>query len=505
MSPAARHAAGATPAVPRLRPAWDAVRERAVTLLTDPGLSGIVDLVAWRDGDDLHVANAFGHALAPWDGATTAGDPSGWVTLAGRNPVGNEDPLYAVPLAAALADPSPPNERNAYPFAAARLAQAFLDPTRAPDLVVVPTPRHFRPDYGAHLGEHGSLDAVQSRGPLILSGAGVDARGVLPRAARILDVAPTLARLCGARLPGRVTSGGLDELVAPGARHVVALLWDGANCGDLLDLAAAGELPHVARLLERGLALAGGVVAEFPSVTLANHTAAVTGAGPGVHGILANEFVDRPTGRTVYANDETTWHRACDLLRPHVPTLWEAVGTSRRAACVNEPVDRGAGYSTLALVRDSGSGSGAAGLRHMLPDPRQDRHADQHWVAADGGYAWSAQVDALGLVQMHQLWDEAEPPGLTWWNVVGTDAGHHAGGPYSLQARAAMRDADRRLGEFLDLLDARRLTHRTTIMLLSDHGSEATDPACQGSWSRPLEQEGIPVRDAGPGFLYLGA
>ena len=514
MSPAAsRPATATTLAVPRLRPAWDGVRERAVSVLTDPALTAIVDLVAWRNGDDLFVANAAGRARTTLAGGRVAGEPgepgtpTEWVTLAGRNPVGNEDVLYAIPLAAALADPSPPNERNAYPFAAARLAQAFLDPARAPDLVVVPTPRHFRPDYGGHLGEHGSLDAVQSRGPLILSGVGVDARGVLPRAARITDVAPTLARLCGTSLPTRRpgATSGLDDLVVPAARHVVALLWDGANCSDLLDLVAAGELPQVARLLERGLALAGGVVAEFPSVTLANHTSALTGVGPGVHGILANEFVDRPTNQIVYANDETTWHRACDLLRPGVPTLWDVLGGERSTACVNEPVDRGAGYSTLALVRGSGSGSGAAGLRHMLPDPRQDRHADQHWVAADAGYSWSAQVDALGLVQMHQLWAETEPPDLTWWNVVGTDAGHHAGGPYSPQARAALRDADRRLGEFLDLLDSRRLTGQTTIVLLSDHGSEATDPACQGSWSEPLEQEGISVRDAGPGFVYFGA
>ena len=325
MSPAAsRPTIETTLAVPRLRPAWDGVRERAVTVLTDPALAGIVDLVAWRDGDDLFVANASGRARTRFDGGPAAdaageageaeerGDPTGWLTLAGRNPVGNEDVLYAIPLAAALADPSPPNERNAYPFAAARLAQAFVDPARAPDLVVVPTPRHFRPDYGGHLGEHGSLDAVQSRGPLILSGAGVSARGVLPRAARITDVAPTLARMCGATLPARRpgATSGLDDLVAPAARHVVALLWDGANCSDLLNMAAAGELPHVARLIERGVALTGGVVAEFPSVTLANHTSALTGVGPGVHGILANEFVDRPTNQTVYANDETTWHRA---------------------------------------------------------------------------------------------------------------------------------------------------------------------------------------------------
>ena len=258
------------------------------------------------------------------------------MTLAGRNPVGNEDVLYAIPLAAALADPSPPNERNAYPFAAARLAQAFLDPARAPDLVVVPTPRHFRPDYGGPPGRArfaGRRPVPRAADPVRGGGgrAGRPAAGGTHHRRRAHAGAAVRDAPC--RRGGRAQRG-LDELVVPGARHVVALLWDGANCSDLLDLAAAGELPHVARLLERGLALAGGVVAEFPSVTLANHTSALTGVGPGVHGILANEFVDRPTNQTVYANDETTWHRACDLLRPGVPTLWERAGsrTGRRRA-----------------------------------------------------------------------------------------------------------------------------------------------------------------------------
>ena len=112
-------------------------------------------------------------------------------------------------------------------------------------------------------------------------------------------------------------------------------------------------------------------------------------------------------------------------------TVFEVLGGP--TACVNEPVDRGAAYSTFGLVRASGSSNGAAGLAGCASRPAHpigtplplgtDRIPD---------YAWSTQVDAFGLDQVLQLWsDEADPPRLTWWNTTLTDTGHHGGGPYS--------------------------------------------------------------------------
>ena len=65
-------------------------------------------------------------------------------------------------------------------------------------------------------------------------------------------------------------------------------------------------------------------------------------------------------------------------------------------------------------------------------------------------------------------------PTLTWWNTLLTDTGHHAGGPHSQVAHNSMRDADRRLGVFLDHLDRIGALDETTILLTSDHGSEAS-------------------------------
>lgn len=485
----------------------DALR-RALDVLLDPALASVVDLVAWPEGHEIHVANSAGHA------AVARNDPeAGFRLLSGVDPVADQDPLHGTPLAGSLADPSPPASRNAYPFAARRLISAFADPGRSPDLHVVHSAAHSWPERGGHPGEHGSLDAGQSRAPLLLSGCGIGLRGVVPAAARVVDVAPTLAALAGVSeadgdLEGRVLTDHLDGARRP--RHVIGLLWDGTNSNDLLDLAERGVLPAVARLLTRGGALQGGAVAEFPSVTLVNHTSALTGVGPGRHGIVGNVYFDRSSGLQVLANDASTWHAAGDLLRPGVRTVFEvSAEAGLSTACVNEPIDRGADYSTFALVRASGTGDGARSLRSSLPDPSSDPRASTEFVVANPEYAWGTQVDGFGLVQMEQIFSGTnstwpEPPRLTWWNTTLTDAAHHAGGPYSPIARASLVDADRRLGVLLDLLETRGLLDETAILLTADHGSEGSDPAVTGDWDDALRDAGIAFRDEGYGAIYLG-
>jgi phosphonoacetate hydrolase len=446
------------------------LRGRALEVLLRPELAHVVELVAWREGELVHVADSTGHSTLAADGTTTV--------LEGSDPVGDQDPL---------SDAS-------YPFAAVRLHSLFSD-SRAPDLAVVHTDAHHWPERGGHLGEHGSLGALQSRAPLLLAGAGVSARGVQDRAVRTVDVGATLSVLAGGGYDGM--DGVPIDLAVPTGGRVMGLLWDGAPAGELLTLAADGTLPNVARLLSRGVALRGGAVAEFPSVTLVNHTCALTGLGPGRHGIVHNAYYDRARGEQVIANSEATWHGAVDLLRPGVRTVFERV--PGRTACVNDPVDSGADYSTFALIRDHG---GTAGLLDALPAPAEDPHTS-HQHLDNGDFAWGSQVDAAGLVQVLALWGEEDPPSLTWWNTTLTDAAHHAGGPGSAIARSGLRDADARLGVFLDLLDGRGLWDDTTVLLTADHGMAAADPACTGDWDTALTEAGIPFRDEAYGFLYL--
>jgi len=476
------------------------MRDLAVDVLCDPSLAHVVDLIAYADGEAIVVANSLGAArLSRTDVEAPA------EVLHGRNPVELQDPMVFTGLTDELADPSPPNARNSYPWAAPRLASLFAAPA-APDIAIVHTGRHYWPDKGGHRGEHGSLNVVQSRAPLVLSGPAVTARGMVPVAARVVDVAPTLAWLAGAGLAELSDMEGcalVDVLVPHPGGSVIGLLWDGCNANSLYALAAAGELPAVARLLDRGCALTGGAIAEFPSVTLVNHTCALTGVGPGRHGIVNNAYFDRRLAVQRLTNDARTWHRWAEWLAPGVRTVFERIDAA--SACVNEPADSGAAYSTFALIRDAGHSDGAKGMGSLLPDPATDVHASEEYVAASPDYAWSTSVDAVGLTQMLDLWtSRTDAPRFAWWNTLLTDTGHHEGGPHSPVAHASMKDADRRLGVFLDHLERMGALESTTFLLTSDHGSEGADPGCLGDWDGPLAEAGVTCRDEAYGFIYLG-
>jgi predicted AlkP superfamily pyrophosphatase or phosphodiesterase len=486
-----------------------------VDALVSPDLAPIVDLVAWPEGDAADPEQTV-VVVAHADGRCRL-TPDGTELLGGRDPVAHQDPRSFLPYPAEVADPSPPNERNAYPLARERLARVFAHPTRSPDLVVVHAPRHYFPETGGHPGEHGSLDVIQSRAPLLVSGAGLPARGVIEGWARVVDVAPTLAALAGVpseqhhdragrRLDGRVVEA-LVPANAPRPRWVVGTLWDGAHCGELLAMAAAGELPGVARLLERGTALDGGALAEFPSVTLANHTSLLTGVGVHRHGILGNMYRDRAQDRTVNTNTGSAWHLADEWTSSDVASVFDLVAAARPGATtvsVNEPTDRGATTSTMQLIRASGSQRGADDLGHLLPDPAASPFVESAAVLDDPYYARCTQVDDMGLQQVLQAWQSpATAPALTWWSATVTDAGHHAGGPRSAPARQSLREADRRLQALLQHFDALGVTDEVAVLLTADHGFEGSDPACRGSWSQALAATGVALHDVGSGFVYL--
>jgi hypothetical protein len=504
------------PVTPPVRTPDPRALDAAVAALTADDLAGVVDLVAYpvaSDGERAVVVTRHDGAVR----LTADGDHD---VLFGRDPVGRTDPLAFLPYGEEIADPSPENHANAYPEPGRRLLSFFADPGRSPDIAVVHTPRHYFPDVGGHRGEHGSLDVIQSRAPFVVAGAGVQRDGVLHDHALVVDVVPTLLHAAGVDAERHVDAAGMpldgvartDLVIGGAARFVVGMLWDGAHCSDLLELAAAGELPGVARLLERGTALAGGAVAEFPSVTLCNHTSLLTGVGPGRHGVLGNVYYDRETRSRVVPNDETTWHRSAEWLRPGVATVFETLAAVRpgvRTACVDEPVDRGATESTMGLIRAAGDLSGSGGLSAHLPPAEASAYLGNAAHLENDYFRWCTRVDDIGVTQMLAAWaSAAEAPALTWWSQIVTDAGHHAGGPRSEIARDSFRDADRRLQAFLDHLDGLGVTDDVMFLLTADHGFESADESVTGSWTpaldRALEPLGIPYRDEGPGFIYLG-
>jgi hypothetical protein len=491
----------------------EAAREQALDVLLDAALEPIVDMV-----------------FLARDGGYEARSADGWVTFrrSGQGPDGYEvtgtggsDPLADrstdrfAPLHAERARLHPTRRENAYPFAFDHVAQLFDHPA-SPDLFVQHSAAHNWADQGGHLGEHGSLGVVQARAPLVIAGAGVRAEGLVPSAARLVDVAPTLAALAGCApldddhptylrgQDGRV----LDEVLDPSRRprHVIAALFDGTNANVLYDMVRRGEAPNVARLLEMGIAFGHGAIASLPTVTLANHTSIITGRHPGHHGILHNAWYDRRRGEQVITNSNATWPTSMRHLVDGVDSVHRAFHRTwpdTFTASVNEPCDVGADYSTFDFFRRG----------DVPPIPRTPDglpHTTERFVRPSKDYSWSSVVDHMGTEQAVGILsgsyrDTSYPlPRFLWVNFTLTDTAMHEGGPHSEVAAAGVRDSDARLGEVLAAAERAGIFDDTAFVLVADHGMEETDPEVRGDWDVALRAAGLVFRDEGYGFLYLG-
>jgi phosphonoacetate hydrolase len=499
-----------TGAVHRVTPEREAAVEAALEVLLDGALERVVDMtLVSRDG---------GYEACTHDGRvrfrrTETGDYE-VVAVEGTNPLADQSTDRFVPLTAERSHRYPHRRDNAYPFAFEQVSQLF-DHHAAPDVCVIHSAAHNWEERGGHRGEHGSLGVVQARAPFVIAGKGVRADGLVPRAARLVDVAPTIAELlgCAPAADGGQLAGQdgvvLDDVLdrtAERPRHVVGFLFDGTNLNVLYELAAAGEAPNVARLIEMGTAYQHGAMAGLPTVTLANHTSILTGRLPAHHGILHNAWYDRRAARQIITNSPDTWPTSMEMLTTGVESVHDAVHRTwpdAFTASVNEPADVGADYSTFDFFRRG----------EVPPIPRSPEglpHTTERFVRPSKDCSWSSVVDHMGVEQAKGIWsghylDTTYPqPRFMWCNFTLTDAAMHEGGPHSEQAASAVRDSDGRLGEILSAIERAGVFDDTAFVLVADHGMEENDPDVRGDWDDALAEAGLDFRDEAYGFLYFG-
>jgi phosphonoacetate hydrolase len=482
--------------------------EKALGVLLDPALEPIVEMVLLaRDG---------GYEALTADGRSRFRRSNGGyetVAVDGRDPLADQATDRFAPLAEELAIRYPTRRQNSYPNAHEQVAQLFDHPC-APDLCVIHSAAHNWEDQGGHRGEHGSLDVVQARAPLVFAGRGVRADGLVPRAARLVDVAPTVTELlgCASAADGNHLAGQdgtvLEEVIDPSSgrpRLVVGLLFDGTNPNVLYEMAAAGDAPNVARLMEMGTAYEHGAMAGLPTVTLANHTSILTGRLPGHHGILHNAWYDRRTAEQIITNSSSTWPTAMRHLFDGVESIHDAVHRTwpdAVSASVNEPCDVSADYSTFDFFR--------RGDTPPIPTSTNDLpHTTERFVRPSKDYRWSSITDHMAVQQTAGiLAGEFEGvtyplPRFLWCNFTLTDAAFHEGGPHSEVAAASVCDTDGRLGEILAAIERTGAFDDTAFVLMADHGMEETNPEVRGDWGVALKEAGIKFRDEAYGFLYL--
>ncbi|MCW2920244.1 MAG: type phosphodiesterase/nucleotide pyrophosphatase [Thermoleophilia bacterium] len=479
-----------------------------------------VDMFAFYDRESKTYELRSRTGLVRWERWATPDGEIRYVVVAqsGENPIPDVDGtiLRTIEEETAAAGGSAkfvPKERNSYPDMLGRIAQLF-DNDRAPEFVYIPTPGGDPNHPGA--GSHGIPDMVQSRSPLVIAGPGV-AQGVVAEAlVRHEDIAPTIAEMLGVRpivgtnatgvrrsqllkwQDGRSLVSGIADARTGASPHgaasrAVVFTIDGMSQTALLDEIKKGTLPNMARIMARGTMFRNGSLAEYPTVTWANHNTIVTGASPGHNGLVNNSWWDRTTQKEQLITDGGFKNvlRTGKLMEQQVETLYEAVERSFPGAktfAINQPSGRGADVSILDLV----------GLTKLLPSIAQlgvkwlGNRALRDKEMEGSAKEWKGEAikDAFATAVGQVFWGKDDPPKLGVFEYTLVDNRGHLVGPHTEDARRALRAVDAQVGKVLDAIDKRGITGSTAIVLTADHGMghQDTDVSKLGGWFQALDR-----------------
>jgi hypothetical protein len=414
-------------------------------------------------------------------------------------------------------------ERLTYPYAYERIAQLFDSPN-APDLVV--NPKSFA--YGRQPGQHGALDVVQSRSPLVFSGPGVRRGEMVDAPAKHVDIAPTIAHLMGFPLiDGRDSTGRtssergvapdvyllrqdgrvLHEVLEPSngkPQRVYVVLLDGQSHTELLYRLERdpGSIPNLRRLIERGCMLRYGSIANFPSITWPSHNTIGTGAWCGHHDIVNPTYYLRETRETVSPQGQQ--FETARFLADGVETLYEVfkrvLGPGAFTASINEPCTRGADHASLErrLVGNRGRLIALTKETEHEINPRWFRELEEE------GHKLQGQIDNRGLAQARLLFeDESHPaPVFVYHEFAQPDSSAHDYGPHHEGARAALDETDLRVGHILRTLDERGLFEATLFVITTDHGMATQDVELRANPARIPQRDGMAAITTEP-CIYL--
>ncbi len=400
-------------------------------------------------------------------------------------------------------------EHQSYPFGYERIAQLFDSPN-APDLAVSPNDWTF----GLQPGSHGALHVRQARAPLWIAGPGVRP-GLYDRAARAVDIAPTLLAALGfplidgrdatgrtssergvapdvllARQDGEVIEEVLDRGARP--RYLHLFLLDGLHHTELEDRLATDPdaLPNIRRLRAMAAVFESGSIVNFPSITWPSHTTIGTGTWCGHHDVVNPSYYLRDKREMVSPQGQQV--RTESFSNRDVESIYEAFARVRGRDCLSAaiyaPFGRGADHAVLEgrnlCRRESLIAMNAELSRDQNPRWRNDGHEDA---------ARESNLDTRGIAQLFDLHrrDDVRSPDLVFHELILTDGVGHDYGPHSDGLRDALDESDRRIGRVLDLLTEQGRLADTLFVLTADHGMAPQDVSLAANPGRHVLAAGI--------------
>ena len=262
-----------------------------------------------------------------------------------------------------------------------------------------------------------------------------------------------------------VCSSAAAVLPAKPERHVVVVVWDGMRP----DFVTEQNTPTLWKLAREGITFRNHH-AVYPSATMVNGTAMVTGIYPGKSGIIANH---------VYRPDIDP-HHSIDVELPAVVKKGDEVSGGKYilVPTIAELVQHAGGRTVIASAKTVG----------LLLDRQADVGTAKNCVTLFAGKSLPAEIipsitatlgpfpsghlqqDAWTTKAMTDcFWKDGVPALSVLW-LGEPDLTQHESAPGAPAALAAIKSADENLAAVLSALDQRDARGSTDVFIVSDHG-----------------------------------
>ena len=262
-----------------------------------------------------------------------------------------------------------------------------------------------------------------------------------------------------------VCSSAAAVVPAKPQRHVVVVVWDGMRP----DFVTEQNTPTLWKLAREGITFRNHH-AVYPSATMVNGTAIVTGIYPGRSGIIANH---------VYRPDIDP-HHSIDVELPAVVKKGDEVSGGKYilVPTIAELVQHAGGRTVIASAKTVG----------LLLDRQADVGTAKNCVTLFAGKSLPAEIipsitatlgpfpsghlqqDAWTTKAMTDcFWKDGVPALSVLW-LGEPDLTQHESAPGAPAALAAIKSADENLAAVLSALDQRDARGRTDVFIVSDHG-----------------------------------
>ena len=262
-----------------------------------------------------------------------------------------------------------------------------------------------------------------------------------------------------------VCSSAAAVVPAKPERHVVVVVWDGMRP----DFVTEQNTPTLWKLAREGITFRNHH-AVYPSATMVNGTAIVTGTYPGKSGIIANH---------VYRPDIDP-HHSIDVELPAVVKKGDEVSGGKYilVPTIAELVQHAGGRTVIASAKTVG----------LLLDRQADVGTAKNCVTLFAGKSLPAEIipsitatlgpfpsghlqqDAWTTKAMTDcFWKDGVPALSVLW-LGEPDLTQHESAPGAPAALAAIKSADENLAAVLSALDQRDARGRTDVFIVSDHG-----------------------------------